>query len=236
MRTVFLFLTSALCSFALVSCVQASRCEPSDVRFVASEQELDGNPSVVFYGFTFKDGNPVDLLKERGRLPLLMNTSKYGNESCGLVLTIQSDIPLTISEGYRIDTLYRDRTGGYNYVLYYNQRGIKPFQEYPFPVLSAAPERGASLVIPMTISFGYINNGPRINKKLFVLGFPDKCKATEKDLIRNRQAFLTAMASNFYPDPTDLAIVYKDTIVSPIKNIEIWKGKPSPQTRLVDLK
>lgn len=220
-------------ALAIYGCNQPKQCELSDIRFVSSGQELDSESELVFYGFTFK-GKTVNLIQEDGRIPVIANTSKYGRKDALLIVQIDHDTPLVISERYRIEKQSKDEDG-YHYLLFFNQQGIKPYQEYPFPVVQASPGE-ESLVLSMIVQYRFGLDGPRKEKKLFLIGYHDRTEPGVKRTWSDQASFSYLVQSLTSGKASGVALVYKDTIVSPIGNTKAWSTEVSKQRKIIDFK
>ena len=231
MKNRSLFIVTLFVLFAL-SCSSPRQSELKDMVLVASGQQLDSTSNYIFYGFSFK-GDDVNLLRERGRIPVLKNTSLYGREKCLLVYDIFCNAPLKISDSYTVTKSYRDEDNQYCYELCYTDQKLKPLQEYPFPVIGAAPGK-EKLFLGMTLEYGFSLNDPLMIKRIYVVGYHDKGEKGAEIAPYGNQPTLISMARALVEKPSELAVIYRDTVVSPIRNVRFMGEKEVKDWRVID--
>ena len=217
----------------LTACGGSKQCELNDMHLVSSGKQLDNSSNLIFYGFSFK-GNKVDYTKESDRIPHLMNTSEFGRESCLLRMDVFSDSPLTISNRYAIQRSYQNEDEEFCYELVYRGR-IKAYQEFPFPVVGIVSEVEETQTVSMIMAYAFSSDGPVIQKKLFVIGYPETRPKNSKNFVPNSQKAFVRLSRALVNSAEGLSLIYKDTIVSPIRNLNLWNSEKVQDCRLVDL-
>jgi hypothetical protein len=217
----------------LSACGGSKQCELNDLHLLSSGHQLDDASSIVFYGFSFS-GNKVDYSKEYDRIPHLVNTSEFGNKKCFLRTDIYSDSPITISSHYAVQRSYQNEDGEYCYELVYNGR-IKPFQEFPFPIIGAVSEVEDAYTVSMIMAYTISPEGPVVQKKLFVVGYPETQSNNSNYFVPDSQKAFVRLTRALVNSAEGVSLVYKDTIVSPIRNLNIWNSGKVNDCLLIDL-
>ena len=221
----------------IVSCVNPKQADFSDLGFFASNQQLDSSSYFIFYGFPFH-GETIDFASQRETLPVIRNKTILSRDPFLLSFEIHSDVPLEISNSYLIYKYEIDEDGYNVYSITNPYRRLKPYEEYPFPIIKASPGK-ESFVAFMSVMYGFALEGPVVSKKMYILGYHD---ATDYNAIRrsdNPQNALIMLAKSLTWESEgkgkDVALIFRDTVVSPIRNYSIWREHETVNRRLIDL-
>ena len=229
MKKIVLFITTCLISLLFICCGQTEKAE---LVINSSKTKLSKDIEFIAYGFELT-GDSVVFFEHGENVPLLCNNSSETINNIAAKVAIFTHHNIELSQYYVVDSIVPEKNMK-TYYCHYCNNVIGPYAGLPFPISKIVSKKEN---VAFMMEYLY-NIGEEINPvsvKNFIVGFHSK-KSDPKLAPDNPQLafFNLATPSLNHYKPNQIAIIYKDTVIPTLENVNKVLNK-SDFKKLTDL-